>query len=224
MKTKTGKVFTLIELLVVIAIIAILASMLLPALNKAKAKAHMINCLGKLKQIGIANQLYIADFSGYYPVKGSKSIASGGYPLAWTSNLYNCGYVSGKKKDIFRCPSWKIDELWRTSKTYGVNWSSDSGSEWKVNFAPYKKIKEYSSYVTHADTIFKPGHSNYPYQCYIFAYKLNRDGVIHARHGNKANILIADGHAENLGIRDFKKFTLTYAIKEDGVTGVDTTL
>ncbi|NLX04726.1 MAG: DUF1559 domain-containing protein [Phycisphaerae bacterium] len=64
---RDSKSFTLIELLVVVAIIAVLVSMLLPALSTARAEAQRIACLGQMRQVGLGLQNYMTDTSGRYP-------------------------------------------------------------------------------------------------------------------------------------------------------------
>ena len=97
-RAKTRKRFTLIELLVVIAIIGILAAMLMPSLNKARARAQLISCRGNLRQLGIALKLYTEE-GGVYPVVTPMKSLSTEWPTLRSVLLP----YAGETEEVFRC-------------------------------------------------------------------------------------------------------------------------
>ena len=117
--------FTLIELLVVIAVIALLVSILLPSLNKAKELAKRLECMSLLKHLGIGFNFYREDY-GMYPIPLSLIDPNTGWPT-WGSSFeattwyrqfapYGMPYVSylqaewtgGWKERGIHCPCWEI--------------------------------------------------------------------------------------------------------------------
>jgi prepilin-type processing-associated H-X9-DG protein/prepilin-type N-terminal cleavage/methylation domain-containing protein len=186
--------FTLIELLVVIAIIAILAAMLLPALNKARDKAKQISCTASVKQIATGLRMYTDDYNDYIV-----PISAGG--LYWvqilteeTSYLPKNKVAWNRPTGIFNCPSqMSATPLDKKDIITNRYWNgSQIGLNSHVDGKKLSKLRHTSSTYLLADnganSYIWVGHTYAPYA----------DSVPRARHNNAANFGFVDGHVESL--------------------------
>jgi prepilin-type processing-associated H-X9-DG protein/prepilin-type N-terminal cleavage/methylation domain-containing protein len=203
--------FTLIELLVVIAIIAILASMLLPALNKAREKAKAINCKSNLKQCGTAFNMYFQDSNGYL----LNQVDSGAWPTLYSTAVEFKGVLIANKyltakNGVVGCPGSPVyDKNSNAWRSYGFRWTGyvfktnpwgnpvhgeDIDGKATVIFA--KRINKPTTFFLLADSMTKSGDEFY--QCSTLS-----GTTLDLKHNSRANTLFLDGHVEDQTGFDF---------------------
>ena len=205
---RTGGIFTLIELLVVIAIIAILAGMLLPALNKARESGRSASCLNNLKQIGLGAVMYYDEFNDFVPYAWVSPYDGSHQNGAWISQFYP--YIKNTK--IFSCPSYTegrdLGGL-RDRNGNQINFNCVTAGDPCIGYG----------YNTAGIDVFHPGgygigprkvasfkrasqtslvmdtKATTTHEVEVDAYYSFERGAFGFRHNNRMNVVYVDGHA-----------------------------
>ncbi len=230
----TTRKFTLVELLVVIAIIAVLAAMLLPALNQARERAKSTKCISNLKNCALGLQSYADDSAEFFPASlsliGTKS-------YGWAGIMVYYNYLPGgpylSYDTILLCPSAQYGE----ASTHAWTPSGNRSYGLARGIADIGELSNYTAdlsyYHIHRLKIIRPEFQRVPLggdsistrdltQSSILVMRdpsnsvrgvdTSKDRTLHTRHGGLANVFYPDGHVASLRKADVTSDTwMTYA-------------
>jgi prepilin-type N-terminal cleavage/methylation domain-containing protein len=202
MKTRTAlarRAFTLIELLVVIAIIAILASLLLPALAQAKAKAKTAECLNNLKQVAIGLRMWAQDSDGNFPWAVNADDGGSLGSLEWVDHFRACSNELVTPK-LLVCPASK-------TKVIASDWDVIAGYDNVSYFAGLsaKEAEPQTLLSGDGDVIGGEIESKVDLQWNLFVGS-SIDAIWEkTAHQGRGNVTLSDGSAHTLSTEAFRE-------------------